>query len=113
MELLPQQSHTTFLLYQVLYYTGLVTINRGVRVSLSADFLIFDNFVLPKFQLFLLFSAYFAIFTQFHTVFPYFLSVVSHIPELNKPNLCYGKQHRHFINWIIVNNLLSHDKCIQ
>ena len=59
----------------------------------SADFLIFENFLVPKFQLFL-----FSLFWHLYTIsrcFPRFLSVVSHTSvkvswwhQMTKTNMC-------------------------
>ena len=63
---------------QVPILCGLV--DQGCESSSSADFLIFEHFLLQNFNFFLYFQPIFAIFTQFHTVFPHFLSVASHTP---------------------------------
>ena len=70
--------------------------------SFSADFLIFENSLVPKFQLFLWFQPIFVIFTQFHAVFPCFLPVASHIPEndLSKHPGCLLE----WIQYIQINN---------
>ena len=47
----------------------------------SADFLLFENFLVSKFQLFLLFSAYFWHFTLISWCFSSFLHVASHTSE--------------------------------
>ena len=58
------------------YAIGALLWLRGVRVPLFSWFPCFYNFLVPKFQLFLLFSAYFGIFTHFHTVFFLFVFVL-------------------------------------